>query len=204
MYYFWNMGKELEGNSGWIIIGRPGYQGKNKDEQLAAWDREYGKGRWRLAWQLATREVQSFDEIFQLYIDSYTAYFIKHSGEAQYLTTNYSYAYDKDVVTKTQAFDPYFLYNKPGRPNQFHHVSLNLALEQRLDRLFLGLQPIQVREGKPGTDASSWPAGWRWSPGRIPATHPELIPDVIQPSWWQEGSIEHLYQAAKVLQIKKS
>jgi hypothetical protein len=197
------MGKEFEAIDGWTTVGRPGYQGKNKDEQLAAWDKEYGKDRWRLAWQLTTREVLSFDEIFQQYVDSYTAHFMKHSDEAQYLTANYSYAYDKDQITKPQAFDPYFLYNKPGRPNQFHNVSLNIALEYKLGKIFCGLQPIQVREGKPGTDPSTWPAGWRWSPGRIPATHPELIPDVVQSAWWQTGSIEHLYQAAKVLQIKK-
>lgn len=197
------MSKETEEDGNWIIIGRPGYQGKNKDEQLAVWDKEYGKGRWRLAWQLATKEVLNFDEIFQQYVESYAAYFREHLDEARYLTGNYSYAYDKDQVIKPQAFDPYFLYNKPGRPNQFHHVSLNIALEHRFGNLFRGLQPIQVREGKPGTDPSTWPAGWRWSPGRIPAAHPELIPEVVQSAWWQLGSIEHLYQAAKILQIKK-
>lgn len=197
------MNKEVEEKQNWIVIGRPGYQGKNKDEQISAWNKEYGTSGWRLVWQLATGEILGFDEIFQQYIESYTKYFIYHPDEAVYLTENYSYAYDKDIVTKQEAFDPYVLYNQPGKPNQFHNVALNIALEIGLDMPFKGTQPIQVREGKPGTDVSTWPAGWRWSPGRIPAVHPEQIPVIDQPSWWQSGSIEHLYQAAKVLQIKK-
>jgi hypothetical protein len=110
------------------------------------------------------------------------------------LVTNHAYVFDKCLITKLQAFDPYFLYNKPGSPNQFHHVSMNIALELKLSQIFTGACPIQVREGK---------VGWMWSPGRIPASHPELIPGVVQSSWWQSGSIEHLYQAAKVLQIKQ-
>jgi hypothetical protein len=197
------MRKEFDSNTGWIVIGRPGYQGKSQDEQQAAWDKEYGKGGWRMAWQLATGEILDFDGIFYHYVESYARYFLTHPGDAKFLAASYSYAYDKDLVTKIQAFDPHFLYQKPGRPNQFHHVALNLALERRLDQPFKGPLPVQVREGKPGTDPSTWPAGWKWSPGRIPAFHPEQIPDLDQPGWWQTGSIEHLYQSAKILQIKK-
>lgn len=41
-------------------------------------------------------------------------------------------------------------------------------------------------------------------PGRIPAAYPEMIPNIVlENSWWQPGSIEELYQKAKVLQIRK-
>ena len=144
-----------------------------------------------------------YDAIFLQYVKSYAQYFLAHPDEAAYLTANFSYAYDKELVTKEEAFDPHFLFEKPGSPNQFHNVALNFALEQVLDQPFKGTQPIQVREGKPGTNPATWPAGWRWSPGQIPAVHPEYIPEQTQPGWWQPGSIEHLYQATKVLQIKK-
>jgi hypothetical protein len=197
------MSKETEQNQSWITIGRPGYLGKNKDEKLATWDQEFGPGNWRLTWEMATGEVMDYDAVFLQYVESYAQYFLDHPDEAQFLTNNFSYAYDKELIAKEEAFDPHFLFEKPGSPNQFHHVALNLALEIELDLPFKGLEPIQVREGKPGTDPETWPAGWRWSPGQIPAAHPEYIPEQTQPGWWQPGSIEHLYQATKVLQIKK-
>ena len=89
------------------------------------------------------------------------------------------------MVSKEEAFSPYAKYDKPGTVNQFHNVALNIALEERLGRPFTGSRPIQVREGKPGTDPATWPEGWRWSPGRIAAAHPELIPEeVIFDSAW--------------------
>ncbi len=197
------MNKEKQEEQNWITIGRPSYLGKNKDEQVTQWNREYGEGGWRLAWQLASGEVLGFSEIFQLYVDSYTLYFELHLDEAYFLTDNFAYTYDKDLVSKEESFNPYALYFLPGRPNQFHHVALNHALEFRLLLEFKGDKPLQVREGKPGTDPNTWPAGWRWSPGRIPAAHPELIPQSALSDWWQSGSIEDLYQSAKILQIKK-
>jgi hypothetical protein len=197
------MSKEIEQDKSWITVGRPGYLGKNKDAQLAAWDQEFGPGNWRLTWEMANGEVMDYDAVFLQYVESYAQYFFDHPDEAHFLTDNFSYAYDKELITKEEAFDPHFLFEKPGHPNQFHNVALNLALEIELGLPFKGIQPIQVREGKPGTDPGSWPAGWRWSPGQIPAVHPEYIPEQTQPGWWQPGSIEHLYQATKVLQIKK-
>ncbi|HOX96307.1 MAG TPA: hypothetical protein PLI45_02910 [Candidatus Woesebacteria bacterium] len=198
------MSKEAElQTKTWVTVGRPGFLGKNKDQQIAAWDAEYGKDNWRLVWQMASGEVLDYPGVFAQYIESYADYFRLHMDEALYLTQNFAYAYDKELVTKEEAFDPLFLFEKPGHPNQFHNVALNIALENILNLAFQGENPIQVREGKPDTDPTTWPSGWRWSPGRIPASHPENIPQTEQAGWWQSGTVEHLYQASKVPQIKK-
>lgn len=197
------MNKENENQQSWKTVSRPGYLGKNKEIQYAAWDKEFGQGNWQIAWQLSSGEILGFDQIFQLYVDGYVLYFENHLEEAMFLTDNYSYGYDKDLVSKEEAFNPYALVNVPGRPNQFHNVALNIALEFYLHMEFKGAEPIQIREGKPNTDPSTWPAGWQWGPGRIPSVHPELIPESSLTSWWQRGSIEDLYQSAKILQIKK-
>lgn len=197
------MSKETEGKQNWVTVGSYSYLGKNKDLQMALWDQEYGKGKWRLAWELVSGEVLNFDQIFDYYVESYAKFFEDHLEDALFLTNNFSYAYDHDMITKEEAFDPYALYDRPGRPNQFHHVALNFALEYVHGLEFKGTLPIKVREGKSGTDPATWPAGWLWSPGRIPASHPELIPPRIGVFWWQPGSIEDLYQSAKVLQVTK-
>ncbi|OGM11412.1 hypothetical protein A2Z22_00845 [Candidatus Woesebacteria bacterium RBG_16_34_12] len=195
--------EEICTDSSWQTLEHPGYSGKKKDEQIKEWDRKYGEGNWRIAWELRNGEVLDFNGVFwKVYVLGYIMYFIKNPDEARLLTENYSYAYDKDMISPKEAFDPQSLYNKQGRANQFHHVALNIALEWYLGMPFRGDRPIQVREGKPGAPFDQWPEGFRWSPGRIPTVVPNLIPDVNVEGWWESCSIEDLYQKSKVLQIR--
>jgi hypothetical protein len=193
----------LEANKSWLTVAHPGYFGKNRDLQIEKWNRQYGEENWRLAWELKDGQVLNFERFFwQVYVASYTQYFLHHPDELSFITENYSYTYDKDLVSRADAFDPYTLYGKPGESNQFHHVALNIALEWFLETPFKGSKPLQVRQGKPGTTESSWPKGWRWSPGLIPAVRADLIPSLSMTGWWQEGTMEHFYQSAKVLQVR--
>ncbi len=188
---------------GWQVVERPGFQGKKKDEQVARWNQQYGEGNWRMAWQLRNGEIYRYEQIFyNFYVAGYVRHFLDHPDEADLLTRQFSFAYDKDLITRQQAFDPYALYNRPHKPNQFHNIALNIALELFLGIPFRGVLPIQVREGKPGTPKEEWPAGWRWSPGRIMAVRQDLIPQNDIQGWWQPGSIEDVYQAAKVVQVR--
>ncbi len=187
----------------WFTVEKPGYLGKTKDAKEAEWNAQYGEGNWRYAWELASGESLDFEQVFwQVYVAGYVAYFLSHRDEALFLVNNYAYAYDKELIPKDDAFDPYFLYNKAGHPNQFHNVALNIALEWFLGLPFLGEKPIQVREGKPGTPADKQPEGYLWSPGRIPAIRPDLIPPPVGDSWYNNTSIEGFYQNAKVVQVK--
>lgn len=197
------MTKKFESQPMWLTVARPGYQGKKKDEQTSRWNADYGEGEWRIAWELQNGVICNYDQIFyNFYVAGYVQHFLENLDEASQLTANYSYTYDKDVVPRSEAFDPHALYDKPGRPNQFHNVALNIALEYYLGLPFKGQLPLQVREGKPGSDPSTWPQGWRWSPGRISAVRQDLIPHHDTTGWWQKGSIEDLYQTAKVFQVK--
>ncbi len=190
----------------WETIERPGYLGKRKDEYLAVCDQKYGEGNWRLVNVTREGQIMTYDDIFwKVYLSGYVRHILVHSEEIQFLTDNYSFAYDKHMITRKQAFDPYALYNKPGIPNQFHHTALNIALEWYLGIPFKGDRPIQVRQGKPGTPRSTWPEGWRWSPGFIKCTRPDLIPDETFEGWWEDKeSIEAFYQYTKALQVKVS
>lgn len=178
------------------MVGRPGYLGDRKDEFAAQWDAEYGAGNWWLAWEAPGGEAWQFDDVFwKVYVPGYVAHLLLHPEEARYLATNYAYAIDKDAVTREQAFDPHYLYNQPGRPNQFHNVALNIALEWYLGLSFCGERPIQVRGH--GTE------GERWNPGYIQAVRHDLIPPGYeQQGWWQRGTIEAVYQSTKVLCVR--
>lgn len=190
----------------WTIVDRPGYLGGEKEKKEREWDEQYGNGNWRIQWVSATGKRLTYDDIIGLYTDGYEAYFRAHPDEAKQVTDTYAYGYDLDIVTKDEAFDAYALYQKPGVRNQFHHVAFNKALVDRIGLEFRGREPLQVRDVAKGTPLSERPAGWRWNPGVIPCTKPELIPDVAfakQP-WWEKGSIEDLYQSTKVLEVKQA
>lgn len=195
------MNKEL-----WDVKEHPGYLGKKRTDAMKEWDRKYGTDNWRLIhWQTADGRMLTYDQVFQVYVEGYEKYFREHQNEAEYLVQNYAYGYDLDPITPEQAFDPHALYDKPGIRNQFHNVAFNIAIESVTGRQFQGVEPIQVREGKPGTPDEEQPAGFRWSPGRIPCTNPQIIPPVTLSSeqWWQSGTIEDFYQRAKVLEVKR-
>lgn len=196
--------ERLQTTDVWRTIERPGYLGKKKDEKYLLWNQKYGEGNWRLVNETATGEIFSYEDIiWKIYVPGYAMYFLKNQDEARFVTDNYSYAYDKDLISKESAFDIYCLYNKPGVANQFHNIAFNLALEYFLGISFKGTHPLQVREGKPGTPDSEQPEGYRWSPGRIMAVRQDLIPKVdLGQTWWSSGTIEDFYQKSKSLQIK--
>lgn len=184
----------------------PGYFNKDREEVYSQFDEQFGAGCWRVAWRLADGEIQDYNRQFLLnFVTGYALHFTQHPEEARFLTEGFSYAYDDTLIPKVSAFDPEAYYNRPGFRNQIHHAALNIALESVLVMPFKGDVPIQVRGGRPGTNQAIWPLGWRWHPGRIMTPRPDLIPDVqVAKRWhWKEGSIEHMYQAAKVIQVKE-
>lgn len=189
----------------WVTVERPGFQGKRKDAEIDRWNRTYGENNWRIAWELNNREVLDFEDIFyKIYVPGYVAHFIDHPNEADDITDKYAYGYDKDLVSRIDAFNPNVLYNQPGVINQFHHVAFNIALEWFLNKPFRGMTPLKVREGKADQPVSEWPAGWHWSPGRIATVRADLVPENGITGWWQKGSVEDIYQSCKVLQINYS
>lgn len=188
----------------WQTVERPGYLGKKKDEMYKLWNQKYGERMWRIVNEMANGEIFSYEDIiWKIYVPGYTAHFLMNPDQAKFVTDNYSYAFDKDMISKEQAFDLYALYNKPGIANQFHNVAFNLSLEYFLGLPFKGARPLQVREGKPGTPDNEQPEGYIWSPGRILSVRPDLIPSInIEGAWWGKGTIEEQYQKSKALQIR--
>jgi hypothetical protein len=188
------MGRDIwTTREGWSV----GYLAGDREKVYSQLDEQLGRGQWRIAWRLANGDVLDYSQIFyEDFVDGYRAHFQQHPEEADFLTANFSYAYDKDLISREEAFDPYAYYNRPGHYNQIHHAALNIALRM-LGASFRGQRPIQVRGGEEGD---------KWNPGRIMATRPEQIPPDVELNgrWdWQEGSVEHLYQAAKVIQVRR-
>jgi hypothetical protein len=198
--------EEEVGQEVWSVITMPEYLGSGEEEKFALWNELFGEGNWRIAWQAENGILLSFEDIFNIYVCGYVAYFDSHPQEVRFLTQRYSYAYAKTPISKEEAFDRDALLQKQEIPNEFHHVALNIALEDVLKKSFKGKNPVQVQKRELKTPVESWPKGWRWHPGRIPCPYPQLIPNDVtfDGKWWDDGSIEDLYQSAMILEVKDS
>src|SRR5262245_22367897 len=118
-----------ESTETWQVVGRPGFLGKDREQFVAAANERFGEGDWQIMWQMANGELWTYDQIFwQLYVPGYVAYFLRRPEEAQQLTAKRAYIQDKAVLSANEVFDPHAYYDRPGQPNQFHNVAMNIAL----------------------------------------------------------------------------
>ncbi len=187
--------REIERQEIWEDLEKPGYLGGSKDKYIEDLNTRFGKDNWRFAWELKDGKTLEYIDMFALFIKSYALYFKNNPVIAKDVVKNFAYICDKDFILKEEAFNPYYLYLKPGYDNQFHHVAINLSLVL-LGYSFKGNHAGQAREGKILDYLS---------PGRIECCYPELIPDFVANNYSENvarNSIENLYQATKVVQIR--
>jgi len=180
------MSKEKIGNNPWTTVEREVSDIWCVEVQRGQWDKFYGKGNWRLVWQLPSKEILNFDQLFLQYVDAYAKYFEDHYYDALFLTSHFAYVYCYDYISKEEAFNPYASYDQAGKADQFHHVAINLALVDALGLEFKGSTSV-------GRDEARF-----WEPDQIPPCHPELIPyESLYPS------LAAFHKNARILQIKK-
>lgn len=153
--------------------------------QRGQWNVIYGDGNWRLVWQLPSKDILTFEQLFTLYVETYSKYFEDHYHDALFLTNHFAYVYCYDYISKEEAFNPYASYDQAGKADQFYHVAINFALVNVLGLEFKGSQPVGREDVR------------FWHPDQIPTCHPDIIP----PTWCP--TLEDFYQSTKILQIKK-
>ena len=190
----------------WKTIERPGYFGDKRDEIQAGFDRQYGVGKWRIAWEFGGLAVPRA-EALQLYEDGYYEYFKVKTELLEWLVTSFSNVYDT-APSNAEAGFSYDVQETPN--NHLHDVAIRRAILRRGER-FRGERLLEVRV----VDAE----GWKLSPCNIPFHLPHMIYRgdikykgedrnfVTNPPWWIklgiENSVEQFYQQNKVLQIEE-
>jgi len=186
------------------VVEYPCYLGSKRILKEKEWNEKYGIDNWEIGWLDSFQNKMTFPEIFEHYILGYESYFRKNIASLYFLASKYSFVYDIDSdITKTQAFDRDHFYNKHGKPNQFHHVAINRAIEERIGIKFSGNIPGQVRGLKFNIPLTDWPTEAMLQPGFIKCISPQLIRKPNVTTWWiNVDSIEGLYQYNKVLFIR--
>jgi len=88
----------------WRTIERPGYFGKKRDELVASWNKQFGEGNWKLAYQWGELVVPKQMGI-QLYEDAYSEFFKKNLGTLEWLVSTASDVYDTSPTNVQAGFD---------------------------------------------------------------------------------------------------
>ncbi len=188
----------------WRTVDRPGYFGEKRDELQKSFDREYGNGNWRIAWEWGEL-ILVRPEALQLYEDGYYEYFKTKPELLEWLVFNFSNVFD----TAPSNIDVGFSYEIQETPNNhIHDIAIRRAVLRR-GKWFSGNKLLEVR--------SVNEEGWILSPCNVPFHLPQMIYQgetkykcevrdfVTNPPWWLKkgvkNSIEEFYQQNKVLQV---
>ena len=176
---------------GWETVERPGQFGRRRDQRRSEFDALYGRGGWRVVWQMG-RRVGSFAEAATVYEDAYYLYLRDNPAVLAELVSGASEVYDNDLSNIGSGLDY-------GRQESDRDHLQDIAIRRCLVRLgeeFRGREPLQIRHS-----VGKHPLSMALSPGAVPFHYPEWI---IQPEivlWWAEpGSVESFYQSNKLLQ----
>ncbi|MEK7192206.1 MAG: hypothetical protein AAB646_01670 [Patescibacteria group bacterium] len=176
-----------------MIICRPGYLGKRRDETFERWDKEYGKGNWSLIWLVGSAEVD-FLGACALYEDAYFVFLNARQDVLNQLISEACDIYDDDPSNIRSCFD----YTK----QETHRTHIqDIAIRRCLIRFgvwFNGPKLIRIRQ-ELGDHALSMIL----SPGKVPFHMPQLIVEPqLHPKWANPGSVESFYQSNRFLQAR--
>ncbi len=175
----------------WVLVERPGYSGKKRDEKHRNWDEKYGEDNWRISWtfndQIITKEVA-----YQLYEDGYYHDSFNRQDLWLELTKTAKDVYDLEPRDAESGLD--YLIQK-GNATHLQDISIRRVILRRGWR-FKGDELVRIRGHK-----TYW--GKNLSPGKVPFHLPRLIIEPHLESWWNLNSVEDFYQSNKILEIKK-
>lgn len=181
-------------NKDWEFIERPSYSGKHRNERHKRYDEEYGKGNWRIVWQLRNGLILDFLGICALYEDAYHEFLLIHPTVLDQLINEASNVYD-DEPNNVESGLNYL--NQETIRTHIQDIAIRNSLI-RMGKWFQGEELIRIRDVK-GTH----PFSMTLSPGRVPFHLKALIKKPEVEGWWKPGSVEAFYQSAKIFQVRK-
>lgn len=182
----------------WTTVGRPGYFGRKRDEKIAGFNKTYGEGQWRLAWELNSDWGNSSYTFFgacrNFYEESYLWALSKSPSDID-LICSYGECYDNAKSNIESGLD----YSKQeAYSTHIQDIAVRNVL-RRLDRWFTGPADklLQIR--------SKDSEGYRFGPGNVPFAWPTGIQQPSMcPTWASPGSVEDFWQSNKMLQVWKT
>lgn len=181
----------------WVTVDRPGYFGRKRDEKIASFDAQYGKGFWRLAWTINEEPYSAgldfFNSCRTFYEEAYFRHLVMRPTDIE-LICQYCECYDNQQSNVQSGLD-YMV--QEAYSTHIQDIAIRNVL-RRVGVWFLGTngKMLQIR--------SKDSEGFRFGPGNIPFHMPQyIIQPSLCPSWATAGSVEDFWQSNKVLQVWK-
>ena len=174
--------------SQYYAVDRPGYFGDKREDIFKKYDAHYGKDNWKIGW-IWNGEVIPFDLVCGLYEISYYEDSKNKEDLWKQLMSGASDVYDDNESNVNSKYN-YLL----QETNATHIQDIAIRRVARLRGFtFCGEKLMQVR-------GTSNDIGKYFTPNRVPFYMPEAIIDPIK-GWWNNGSVEEMYQSAKVVVV---
>jgi hypothetical protein len=179
-------------DDGWVDVDRPGHLGARRRDRMAAWETEFGSGRWRLVWRVGTL-VHPWEAALCLYEDAYHRRLDDDPDLRHRLVRTARDVYDRDPSDVLSGLD---YASQRGAGHHLQDVAVRRVLV-RLGTWFAGDRLVRLRRGGGGT--ADEPGG-KLDSSVVPFHRPELIVRPELDGWWERGSVESFYQSNRILQ----
>lgn len=127
----------------WKTVGRILYLGKYRDGVFREWNKEHGKGNWRIVWKV-NKTLVDFLGVCALYEDAYFKFLQNNPKILKQLISEASNVYDDELSNIESGFD----YTK--QETKRTHIQ-DIAIRRSLIRLglwFKGKELIRIRQEK--------------------------------------------------------
>ncbi|WFE65532.1 hypothetical protein [Micromonospora sp. WMMD714] len=183
-------------DGGWVEVGRPGHLGSRRRDRTAAWEAEFGPGRWRLVWRVGA-VVHPWEAALCLYEDAYHRRLSDDPDLRHRLIRTARDVYDRDPSDVVSRLD---YARQRGSGHHLQDVAVRRTLV-RLGRWFAGDRLVRLRRGG---DGAAGELGDRLDSSVVPFHRPDLIVRPELDGWWERGSVESFYQSNRVLQRQEA
>lgn len=175
----------------WVNVKQPGPFGKDRDRKYEMYSKEYGEGNWRLRWKWGNNYI-SFEQACKIYEMAYFIDSFNREEPWELLMSMGRDVYDTNPNNVESGLD--YTIQKNSATNIQDIAIRNVIYNRGLK--FEGDQLIQVRK-----HGDFW--GNNFSPGKVKFHRPDVLDKPYMKGWWDELSVEHWYQQAKWLQVRK-
>jgi hypothetical protein len=182
------------------------YMGPHKSKKYAAFDSSFGSQEWIPAHSFAGKTVSRLEACY-LYEDSYYLFLKENHEVRDWLVSTASEVYDIGLSNIDSGLE------YTAQECSATHLQ-DIAIRRSLTRLALdnaselynrNLTPIPIFKGDhPVQVRGRETEGFVLNPGQVPFHKPNLILGNYTRAWWNQGSVEHAYQANKALLVNPS
>lgn len=173
------------------VVDRPGYFGRKRTKKVEFYDNLFGEGKWSECWEIDGKIVP-FEKAVELYDAAYYELLSRQPETVDWIVS-FGECYDSDPSNIQCGCE----HDPNSSPRHMQDISIRRALK-KLGVWFKGTPDNLLWIRGPESN------GFQLNPGNVPFHRPDLILSHggPKPNWAKEASVEHFWQANKVIIVE--